>query len=309
MLLAIGGENNTQKLASVELFDLTKPGDGWRSAAPMPTGKRSRFAAAVLNNLVYVCGGYGDASTKSCIAYDPISDSWNTSIARTLDKRENSALAAHQGSLYAVGGRSLGSSTSVERYNVTTNRWSWLSNFPVQVEWHAMASLGDYLYVAGGLNRKDYSPYASLYRYDSELDSWRRLPDMPTARSQLALVAVQTELDGDEGFLYAIGGHDGFTMLYNLVERFNVAANRWKTDFPGSSLTVGLYQKRAIPLISLRDTIVVVGGDTIEGDRISNVMQTLNVSSSASNWTVSSHAMREPRWNNALVSVQLLISN
>jgi serine/threonine-protein kinase PknK len=70
----------------------------------MPTS-RSEITSAVLNNKIYVIGGFenGRSSTSVVEVYDPITNNWTDAIPlpQPLD---HSAAASYSGKLYVVGG-------------------------------------------------------------------------------------------------------------------------------------------------------------------------------------------------------------
>lgn len=279
-LLAIGGLHYTKVLSSVELFDPTLA--DWRNVTDMPTGKRFAFGAAVLSTKVYVCGGLGDASGKSCIEYDPVANFWDTSIADMLEERSNFALVAMGGSLYAMGGYiAFFSSSSMERYNVSVNRWERITDLPFTVQNHAVASLAGCIYIAGGLRYSPsiYKTVAMLYKYDPLLDSWTCLADMPTPRYDLALVAVPASSGskGDEGFLYAIGGFANYQRQSDTVKRYSVANDRWDT-------VSKMIQSRNAPGAALIGSdIYVVGGEDSYWHTL-DTLEKLSLNSSDGQW-------------------------
>ncbi len=76
----------------------------WSNGAPMPTA-RSEITSAVLDNKIYVIGGFenGHNTTSVVEVYDPITNKWTTAapLPQPLD---HPAAAAFDGKLYIVGG-------------------------------------------------------------------------------------------------------------------------------------------------------------------------------------------------------------
>ena len=96
---------------TVEVFDGTKR--VWSRAAPM-TCKRSAVGATVLNDRLYVCGGYdGITSLNTVECYDPDRDAW-TSVAPMNKHRHVYGLGGHDG---------LSIFDSVERLDPQTGVW------------------------------------------------------------------------------------------------------------------------------------------------------------------------------------------
>lgn len=351
-----GGDHNSpaddDTTTSLELIDLTTPPHrGWRTVEPImpikPERGRIGFAVAVMSNRVYLCGGISwvESSQQSCINYDPISYVWNTTgMADMHERRMNFALASSDGqTLYAVGG--LMSAKSVECYSTATRRWTRKGDAPISLIGHAMVALNGYLYTAGG---QSYDSHKLLHQYDPVSDTWRRLPDLPSPRKMLSFVAVpppppppssssssvsSSAKKSQSGFLYVIGGHDGF-QEYDSVMRFNIATNRWETDgFPGTRQAGGVYLPSAVLLGS---HIYAVGGvqlDSSKQYKRINTIQSLSLSdhhhrrrsdssSSSSHlnvdklnhflpstvkWVKLNHTMIKPRSHHFVVTVQILV--
>ncbi|HKR72701.1 MAG TPA: kelch repeat-containing protein, partial [Candidatus Nitrosocosmicus sp.] len=76
----------------------------WITGAPIPT-PRSEIAGAVLNDKIYIVGGFDDSgrSTPTVEMYDPVTDKWTQSspLPQPLD---HTAAASYNGKLYVVGG-------------------------------------------------------------------------------------------------------------------------------------------------------------------------------------------------------------
>ncbi len=141
-LFAIGGrygqyEGGVQQ--AVEQFDANK--SKWESVSWMEIS-RADHGAAVLNGLIYVCGGRGPGYPvvspyysyhRECERYDPRTDQWET-IAEMNKRRQGFSLLAMNGRLYAVGGYSFRPwelsevARTVESYNTSKNEWTLLSN-------------------------------------------------------------------------------------------------------------------------------------------------------------------------------------
>jgi N-acetylneuraminic acid mutarotase len=106
-IYAIGGFLHTSNdaprdyLSTNEVYDPST--DSWSTKAPMPT-PRAFFAAAVVNNKIYIIGGFnnsGHISTNE--VYDPSTDTWSTK-APMPTARSNLAAAVVNNIIYAIGG-------------------------------------------------------------------------------------------------------------------------------------------------------------------------------------------------------------
>ncbi len=133
---------------SAQSFEYDPDGNSWREKAPMPNGVRYQAAAATLNGLIYVVGGWGERDDVEI--YDPTTNRWQTGPKLMLGRHSLGLTAAPDGYLYAVGGASFSrSEASVERYSPTASGakgWEALSSL------HDLARQGvGAAYVAGQL--------------------------------------------------------------------------------------------------------------------------------------------------------------
>lgn len=78
----------------------------WSNGAPMTTA-RSEITSAVLDNKIYVIGGFenGRSTVSAVEVYDPIANKWTTvaPLPQPLDHTA-AAAASFDGKLYVVGG-------------------------------------------------------------------------------------------------------------------------------------------------------------------------------------------------------------
>lgn len=145
----------------------------------------------------------------------------------TLRYEFGAALAGDE--IYIVGGIYLptiyAATNKVEAYNIKTDTWKEVSRFPVIIHHPGVTSDGRYVYVIGGDGFK-ITPYNLAYRYDSQKDVWKRLPDMPTKRGALGLIAL-------DGKIYAIGGA-AYDTEFNTLEVYDIKTKKWekKTSMP-----------------------------------------------------------------------------
>lgn len=90
-----------------------------RIRAPMMQ-RRYKYAAAVMNDRIYVAGGEFDPNTQldSVECYDPVRNKW-VQLANMNHPRSLFALVECDGTLYAMGHHE-----SVERYDSLGNNWT-----------------------------------------------------------------------------------------------------------------------------------------------------------------------------------------
>jgi len=135
--------------------------------------------------------------------------------------------------------------SSVEIYDPTTDKWTEAAPMQSPRQDFGCAVLGDYIYVAGGLDT--YKSLGTSERYSIADNTWQSLPDMLKPRQHLGLVAL-------DGYLYAIGGSYCSEPLY-LVERFRPGDTKWHECRPM------LNPRRGAAYIALDGYIYAIWGD------------------------------------------------
>ncbi|MCG2769215.1 MAG: S8 family serine peptidase, partial [Anaerolineae bacterium] len=122
-LYVFGGNASDGSLGTTYAYD--PQSDTWTEKRPMPGGARAYATAALLNDRIYVAGGWPALTRVE--SYDPVGDSWS-SVAPMLIGRQSSGLVAHEGYLYVIaGGQGWDALTSAERYDPVADRWQMLS--------------------------------------------------------------------------------------------------------------------------------------------------------------------------------------
>jgi non-specific serine/threonine protein kinase len=160
---------------------------------------------------------------------------------------------AYRGALYVQGGYTgaLTQPTSaLLRYDPGVDRWRHLASAPSVRAAHAVAVIGNRLYVAGGVDASGHS-VRSLEVYDFERRRWRRGPSFPApARNHLTGVA-------SGGRFYVLGGRD--SVNYRAAARYDPSRRRWQR-LPSLKVARG-----GIASARLSDgRIVVFGGERLE---------------------------------------------
>ncbi len=238
---------------------------GWTTMAPAPS-KRTEVAAAVLNDKIYLVGGFNEptlsniarlAVSDAVEVYDPRSDGWTTA-APLPTRLHHTATAVLGGRLYVIGGFTTGFLSlwnpvnSAYRYDPATDRWEALPAMPTVRGALGVATIGGRLYAVGGIGEQGNSD--AVEAYDPSTNTWSRKASLPTPRDHLAVAVV-----GDR--LYAIGGRVNGSYSHNLavVEVYDPHADAWQ---PAASLPTA---RSGIAAGVIGDTIYVVGGEAPEG--------------------------------------------
>ena len=132
-------------------------------------------------------------------------------------------------STWSAGFISTGGTTGkLERYDISADRWRRLRSLPIAVNHPGVTALDGRVYVLGGnLGVVDGRERKSrrLYRYSPARDRWTRLPDAPSPRAALGLVAI-----GDR--LYAAGGYDESDQRLRTLEIYDTKRRRWTSGPP-----------------------------------------------------------------------------
>ncbi len=132
-----------------------------------------------------------------------------------------------EGKLYVVGGRTLhrepyGCVSTVQVYDPQSGAWSSAPPVPEPLAAAGLAVHGGYLYCMGG-TREPYwwgAPVASAYGYDPRSTTWKRLPDMPIARSSFAIGVLGNRI-------YCAGGNIRRPYATDRVDAYDLLADKW----------------------------------------------------------------------------------
>ena len=106
-------------------------GDSWAGSFFLPT-PRSGAAAAVVDDKIYVIGGYSaDEIFAVNECYDPEADTW-TARSPMPEPRSGAFAAVVDGKIYVIGGvnHALCASSLNEKYDPKTNTWTAMASMP-----------------------------------------------------------------------------------------------------------------------------------------------------------------------------------
>ena len=192
-------DQSAARSAQVTCFDpaAANGAGAWAAVAPMGIA-RAYAAAASLNGLLYVAGGFSvNVDLRTVDRYSPASGTWEA-VASMTSARYEHQLVALAGLLYAIGGDSDGGNlTTAERYDPATNTWTPIASTASPRYQCAAAAMGGFLYVTGGY--VDGGVLSSCELYDPASNTWSRIADLPEPRYGHALACLG-------GSLYAVGG-------------------------------------------------------------------------------------------------------
>jgi N-acetylneuraminic acid mutarotase len=221
-------------------------GPSWREGATMDSA-RSEMAAAVLDERIYVPGGFGGMDDFA--VYDPDADSWQ-SLEALPQGRHHLMTTAHDGRIFIFGGSpniAFRPTDSAWVYDPATAEWSDLAPMPERRMSGAAVSLGDFIYIVGGSGGTD-----TLLRYDPVADAWTSLAALNQSREHIAAVVM-------EGKIYALAGRWGGVGELKSVEIYDPAADVWTT---GPSMEEA---RAGFGAAVLDGRIVAAGGEVLTG--------------------------------------------
>lgn len=195
--------------------------DTWIFGAPASI-HRSEVAAGVLNNKIYVAGGFvnsdSNTGTGALEIYDPATDSWASGAPMPISGIGNAASAAIGGKLYIAGGThgywQSPAFPNLEIYDPMSDTWSAGAPLPLAVTEAGGAAIGGKFYVIGG--HFGFNGYTllgitgALQIYDPVLNTWSTGAPMPTPR-------FQAVVGGIDGRLIVVADTTGLTKWRTLT--------------------------------------------------------------------------------------------
>lgn len=170
---------------------------------------RQEHSAAALEGEVYVIGGFTPSVTASVQAYDPLGDSWRAR-ADFPTALHHANVAAASGKIYVLGFNRGSSFTDIDgrvfAYDPSNDVWEERAPLPVGTERSSscVATLGSKIYLFGGSTNTAGTSVSVSYSsaYDTELDEWQELPDLPETREHCLAGGV-------DDLLYIVSGRSG----------------------------------------------------------------------------------------------------
>lgn len=133
-------------------------------------------------------------------------------------------------------------------YFPESDEWRFLCKIKHLRHHHAIATIGGFLYIAGGeATNSQQPPVSSVHRYDPRTGKWLQVASMRKPRESFQLVALN-------GMLYAVGGRISQEESLAEVECYNPASDAWEDVAPLSSA------RRSVAVAAYNGRIYAVGG-------------------------------------------------
>ncbi|XP_038147800.1 kelch-like protein 33 isoform X2 [Cyprinodon tularosa] len=222
----------------------------WRRLGEMPESPRFSHEVAVLSGQLYIFGGknyYGSGDIFSSVyRYDPLQNSWER-LCEMQEKRSSFSVIVLDGQLHAVGGYCEPHYLdTVERYCPTKNSWSFTRPLDVPLErgstylasmskpraHHCMETLGEHLYVAGGITTNDNRTVVdqlACEMYSPATNCWTAITSLQVPHVGAASAVL-------EGKFYLLGGYSQEDCSdTNMVLRYDTNNQKWENigQMPG----------------------------------------------------------------------------
>ncbi|XP_060866001.1 kelch-like protein 2 [Metopolophium dirhodum] len=169
-IYAVGGENGSICLNSVEVFDINF--EEWRMVSCM-ANKRCDVGVGILNNLLYAVGGYDNSTNEhlnSVECYDPSLDTWKL-VAPMSKRRSHVGIGVLDGVMYAVGGtHGSGYFKSVEAYRPSVGVWTPVADMFFDNHSSVVVVLDGLLYVVGNTHSTNM---LTIQIYNPHTNTWK----------------------------------------------------------------------------------------------------------------------------------------
>ena len=243
----LGGLTNHGSTDTVEGFDLvTKT---WKTGPKLPAPLHHSMAVNYRDELVVLGGWIPEGSDPSAVTSKRVyvlrdGATWEE-LPPLRHARVAGAAGVVDGKIVVVGGQADG---QLVRETEVFDGKAWRDGAPMPTPREHLGAAADreYLYAVGGRELSSDKNVAAFERYDAESDSWKELPDMPTARGGIAATVA-----GDH---FVVAGGEEPTSVRATVESFDISAGRWAKlpDLPTARHGAGV--------ASIGTRVFVVGG-------------------------------------------------
>lgn len=175
--------------------------NSFSTAAPLPLGRdRGAGGIATYQGRLYLAGGFHTGATVRWFdSYDPVTNTW-TALPDLPEPRDHVSAAVVNGRFYVIGGRTYGPGLRGENdaFNFASGTWTTgLAPLPTRRAGAATAVFGAEIAVIGG--EGGGATFSTNQAYNTTTNTWRSLPNMPTARH-----GIQAAMD--QGTAYIADG-------------------------------------------------------------------------------------------------------
>jgi N-acetylneuraminic acid mutarotase len=199
---------------------------------------------------------FGGSTTERQQAYTPATNAWaDTAAPPNVPGKLDHVQGVTVGSrIFYIGGLTAWPSPdigTVQIYDTVKNEWSTGAGMGERRRGAGgVATYNGKIYYAGGIH--DGQAVNWLDEYDPNANTWRRLPDMPTARDHFAAAVL-------DGKLWAIGGRGGPNAINSptgVNQAYDFATGTWSTGHAPLPTPRGGFAAAALGC-----EIIIIGGE------------------------------------------------
>lgn len=265
-ILVCGGfnPNPLEILGSVEARRI-QPNNAWRPLAPITP--RANVAAAELDGVAYVAGGFvdqdgADVEVDVVEQFDPREGTWKPSPNMPAGRAAAGA-AGLGGLLYVAGGFIADAPTeSVIAYDPRNCTWEPVAPMPTARARLRLVATGGYLFAIGGQDRR-LDNVATVERYEPRTDTWTEVAAMNERRGVPGAVAIS---HGTNHLVVVVGGAQAVngqvTGFLDSTEVYILDTDRWRT------LRARLPERKAglVCAAEIDGTVLAIGGGVLTDD-------------------------------------------
>ena len=207
--------------------------DGLAHPAGGGVGVHNHDAVRV-GDVIWVGGGSsGSGFYDNLTKLDLGANTWTVATAMPQTSLLYYSLGAYpdSGWVYLFGGSPSGTSVipNAYRYSPVTNQWTALPNMPGPRKGAMVATVGDTIYVIGGMTGPDYtSTRGTVLKYSVLGNTWTSATDtMPDKLGWGRAAVYSPGFSGER--IYVFGGYRAGTIV-NACWRYDVEAGSWTAD-------------------------------------------------------------------------------
>jgi len=244
------GKGESLKQPDIQNAFLMAPqveGGKWLKKADMPTA-RYGMSASVVDENIYVIGGWNNAYLKTVEMYDTKLDRWETKASLPQGSLGVASVTV-DGKIYAFGGWDGGPDPNIlEEYDPVADKWTRKANMPTARNWASAAVVDGIIYAIGGSTEVEYTSAVEVY--NPAVDQWSKKASLPFPSD--CWTAVVNRKIYAMGWFTSIGGGD--VRPRSDVYEYDPKLNTWtkKADMPTARMVVSA--------IAVNGKIYAVGG-------------------------------------------------
>ncbi|MBA3907765.1 MAG: protein kinase, partial [Pseudonocardiales bacterium] len=244
----LGGITNGTASPLMEGYDPAI--DTWKTGIPLPVPLSHEMAVTYRGEIVVLGGWEAQGSNLTAVSSNKVyaqrGGGW-TALPPMLSPHVAGGAVVVGDEIIVSGGQSDGKLVpTTEVFNGTS--WRKVTDLPTPREHLAMATDGNYAYVAGGRDLSADKNSAALERYDPKTDSWTGLAAMPAPRGGIGAAV-------SDGRLVVAGGEEP-TSVDNTVFAYDIASNSW-SELP--TLPAG---RHGMAVAAVDKTVFAIDGAT-----------------------------------------------